>query len=89
MYYINYPVKPSKCLHLENLKKEVLLPWVCIRREVWSFCKGFKNSMCGFPVVLHAAQEKRNTILAKIIIIIIISKESLVHNNNNNTGLLL
>lgn len=26
MYYINYLVKPSKCLHLENLKKEVLLP---------------------------------------------------------------
>lgn len=32
-YFIDYLVKSAKCLYLENLKKEVLLPQVCLRIE--------------------------------------------------------
>ena len=56
MYYIDYLVNSAKCLHLENLKKEVLLLQVCIRRE--SLHKRFKNPVCAALTTLHDATRR-------------------------------
>lgn len=58
MYYIDYLVKLSKSLCLENLKK-VLLPQSCIRREGWFSHEGFKNFMCSPLIELHHAIRER------------------------------